>query len=75
MCGTAPWEWEADRFAYMPVRQVCLGCQAKDLMRTEEEHAPPGSSVTLLPRPVADRLLAEQAEVEARRARRREAQS
>lgn len=66
-CGTSPWEWDEDSFAYMAVRQTCLGCQRKDLMRDEEEgKAPAGSSVVLIPRAAADRLLEQRAQIESR---------
>ena len=48
MCGTAGWEWEADRFAYEPVEARCQGCYAKE---TAAEFAGrnPGVSIELLP--------------------------
>lgn len=53
MCGTAAWEWEEDRYAYEPAREVCIGCQKKDLLRDDHEKPPPGSSVVLIPKKVA----------------------
>ncbi len=53
MCGTAPWEWEHDPYAYEPAREVCFGCQKKDLMRDDSEKPPAGSSVVLIPKAVA----------------------
>jgi hypothetical protein len=48
MCGTAPWEWEEDRFAYEPVQHMCHGCYLKDIA-SETEQNTPGVSVILLP--------------------------
>ena len=48
MCGTAPWEWEANRFAYEPVVTVCRGCQIKDGVSSSMERAD-GATVELLP--------------------------
>jgi hypothetical protein len=48
MCGTAGWEWDADRYAYEPKVEICMGCQMKDLMR--EEASSPGSSIILVPK-------------------------
>lgn len=31
MCGTAPWEWEQDRFAYEPLEKYCHGCYLKEM--------------------------------------------
>lgn len=53
LCGTAPWEWEHDPHAYEPAREVCLGCQKKDLLRDDGEKVPAGSSVVLIPKRVA----------------------
>lgn len=48
MCGTAPWEWEEDRFAYEAMIETCQGCQMKDSM--QEDAAGGGQSVVLVPR-------------------------
>lgn len=53
MCGTAPWEWDEDKYAYEPAREVCFGCQKKDLLRDDQEKSPAGSSVVLIPKAVA----------------------
>lgn len=58
MCGTASWEWEEDRFAYAAVRQTCMGCQQKDLLRDDDTPNPPGTSIVLIPKEQAERLLA-----------------
>ena len=51
MCGTAPWEWEEDRFAYEASTHNCRGCQVKE---TASEDAPRihGQTITLVPRRV-----------------------
>ncbi len=56
MCGTAPWEWEANRFAYEAVREVCFGCQQKDLLREDDDGRQAGVSVVLIPEAAAQRL-------------------
>lgn len=61
MCGTAEWEWLENRFAYEPARQVCFGCEKKDLMREDDDGRQAGVSIVLLPEAVAKqrRLLQE----------------
>lgn len=47
-CGTAPWEWEDDRFAYEPIENTCRGCELKDLVRDDPERVQhPGVYITL----------------------------
>lgn len=48
LCGTAPYEWEEDRFAYEPVQQMCRGCYLKDIASETEQNLP-GVTVVLLP--------------------------
>lgn len=48
MCGTAEWEWEADRRAYAPVEKFCMGCYLKH-MAGEDSGQMPGSTITLEP--------------------------
>lgn len=60
MCGTSPWEWAEDPYAYEPHHQVCFGCQRKELLRDDDEKPPAGSSVVLIPRRVAVRMREEQ---------------
>jgi hypothetical protein len=48
MCGTADWEWEANKFAYEPVQKRCHGCYLKDIT-SETEQNTPGTTVVLLP--------------------------
>ncbi len=51
LCGTAEWEWLENKFAYHAAREVCFGCQQKDLLREEETGQQPGVSITLIPGP------------------------
>jgi len=53
MCGTAAWEWEADQYAYTPMATMCTGCHLKD--SAAEENLPAGTTMTLVPRAVAER--------------------
>jgi len=53
MCGTSPWEWEDDRFAYEGALHQCWGCYVKD-SASEEEEMLPGAQVVLVPRRVAE---------------------
>ena len=62
MCGTAEWEWTEDRFAYTAVRHTCFGCQQKELLRDDDMQPMPGTSIVLLPREQADKMLADKAE-------------
>ena len=39
-CGTAPWEWEEDRFAYEVVDEYCPGCYQLDYMQDSSAKAP-----------------------------------
>lgn len=55
MCGTAPWEWEEDPYAYEAMMITCMGCYHKEV--TEEgSEKPPGSRMTLVPRAKAERI-------------------
>lgn len=56
LCGTAEWEWREDKYAYEPHRQVCFGCQAKDLAKDEHDGHQAGVSIVLLPQAVARQL-------------------
>ena len=31
MCGTAPWEWEENKFAFTAVDEFCQGCYQKSI--------------------------------------------
>lgn len=48
MCGTAPWQWAENRFAFEATREVCYGCQQKDVLRDDDAKMPPGASVVLI---------------------------
>jgi len=48
LCGTAEWEWEADRRAYTPVEKVCMGCYLKH-MAGEGAGQMPGTTIVLEP--------------------------
>ncbi len=60
MCGTAPYEWEEDPFAYTPVFITCMGCQKKDLLSDDDTPRVKGTTVRLLPKEEAERLRVEQ---------------
>jgi len=50
MCGTAPWEWEDNRFAYAAVEEFCQGCYQKSVFGdTESNKSLPGTNVKLVP--------------------------
>ncbi len=67
MCGTSPWMWEADRYAFEPVIEICHGCERKDILRDDDQKLPAGASIVLIPKEEAKRRREEQAEREARR--------
>lgn len=48
MCGTAEWEWEADRRAYEPVEKFCMGCYLRH-MANEDSGSMPGTTIALEP--------------------------
>jgi len=54
MCGTSPWEWEEDPFAYEPVQETCRGCQLRD-MASDEVSQGRGQRVVLIPKRVAEK--------------------
>ena len=50
MCGTAPWEWEENRFAFAAVEEFCQGCYQKSVFTdTESNKSLPGTNVKLVP--------------------------
>lgn len=67
MCGTAPWQWEEDRFSFEPVLEVCHGCEKKDILRDDDAKLPPGASIVLIPKDEAKRRRDQQVEAERRR--------
>lgn len=70
MCGTSPYQWEEDRYAFEPVVEVCHGCEKKDILRDDDAKLPPGASIVLIPKDEAK--LRRDAEAE-RKARQKEA--
>jgi hypothetical protein len=48
MCGTAEWEWDADRRAYEPVEKFCMGCYLKH-MAQEGSGSMPGTNIVMEP--------------------------
>jgi hypothetical protein len=46
LCGTAPWEWEENPYAYEPEEVWCKGCYVKHAA-SEEGGKLPGTTVTL----------------------------
>jgi len=48
MCGTAEWEWDADRKAYEPVEKFCMGCYLKHMV-SEGGGQMPGTTVVMEP--------------------------
>lgn len=69
MCGTAPWQWAEDKYAFEPVVEVCHGCQKKDILRDDDQKLPAGASIVLIDKDEAKRR--RQAE-EDRKARQKE---
>lgn len=49
MCGTAPWEWEENKFAYTAVEDFCKGCYQKSIFNDTQGHSLPGTNVKLVP--------------------------
>lgn len=52
MCGTSPWEWAEDRYAYEAALNHCPGCAMKEAA-SEDAPTGSGSTVVLVPRKVA----------------------
>lgn len=49
-CGTAPWEWEQNKFAYTPVDEFCQGCYKKSMFSEQESNKTlAGTNVKLIP--------------------------
>lgn len=53
-CGTAPWQWADDPYAFEPILEVCEGCQKLEAMDTDNK--PLGAVKRLVPKAVARRL-------------------
>jgi hypothetical protein len=49
MCGTAPWEWEQNKFAYTAMDEFCQGCYQKSIFSDTEGSSLPGTNVKLVP--------------------------
>ena len=49
LCGTAPWEWEQNKFAYAPVEDLCQGCYQKSVFQDTQSKSLPGTNVRLVP--------------------------
>ena len=49
MCGTAPWEWAEDKFAFTPVDEFCQGCYQKAVFGDTQGSSLPGTNVKLIP--------------------------
>lgn len=49
MCGTAPWEWEDNRYAYTAIDEFCQGCYQKSAFTDQESKSLPGTNVKLVP--------------------------
>lgn len=47
-CGTAPWEWEENRFAYTAVDHFCQGCYQKSVFSDTMSESLPGTNVKLI---------------------------
>jgi hypothetical protein len=49
LCGTAPWEWEENRYAYEPEEVSCKGCYVKQSYADSLGKTLPGTTVELAP--------------------------
>lgn len=49
MCGTAPWEWEENRFAYEAVDTFCQGCYLRAVASDSQSTSLQGTNIQLLP--------------------------
>lgn len=49
MCGTAPWEWIENRYAYTAVEELCNGCYQKNVFSDTKSKSLPGTNVKLVP--------------------------
>lgn len=58
-CGTASWEWAADRQAYIPHVHVCRGCALRE-QSADMGRDVPGGTVVLLGGDAKKQALAEQ---------------
>jgi len=65
MCGTAPWEWEENKFAYEAVDHFCKGCYLKSVYSSSQSESLAGTNVMLIP--VTPERVAEREVLEQRR--------
>lgn len=49
MCGTAPWEWEENKFAFTAMDEFCQGCYQKAIFSDTQGSSLPGTNVKLIP--------------------------
>lgn len=49
MCGTAPWEWEENKYAFTAVDEFCQGCYQKSVFGDTQGSSLPGTNVRLIP--------------------------
>jgi hypothetical protein len=56
-CGTSPWEWEEDPFAYEAVTMRCEGCARKEFAR-EDAADQAGTRIALVPKVLANQMAA-----------------
>ena len=49
MCGTAPWEWEQNKYAFTAVEEFCQGCYQKQVYSDQQGSSLPGTNVRLIP--------------------------
>lgn len=56
MCGTAPWEWDEDGFAYETVFHTCRGCQLKEEQAKDDTPRPSGTTIRLVSKEQAEKM-------------------
>jgi hypothetical protein len=67
LCGTAPWEWEDNKFAYQATEEFCKGCYQKAVFTDTQSKSLPGTNVKLVPTtPMMKARMAVQAKKRAR---------
>jgi len=67
LCGTAPWEWKENRFAYDVEEVFCEGCYRKEISSRDNQDRLPGTRIELVP--VTQALRDKQQQAYQRRAR------
>ncbi len=48
-CGTAQWEWQENKFAYLAVDEHCPGCYQRAVASEAQGNSLPGTNVRLVP--------------------------